>query len=80
MTNYIFEAGKEPRTEPLSAEQIAERDAWAAGQTARNVLAEINRLESLETPRRLAEAVLTAEGKTWLANNRALIAIERAKL
>jgi len=44
------------------------------------VMAEITRLESLETPRRLAEAVLTTEGKTWLANNRALIAVERAKL
>ncbi len=47
---------------------------------AEQAQAEIARLESLETPRRLAEAVLTTEGKTWLEANRALIAIERAKL
>ena len=47
---------------------------------AEQAQAEINRLESLETPRRLAEAVLTVEGKTWLEANRALIAVERAKL
>jgi len=47
---------------------------------AEQALQEIVRLESLETPRRLAEAVLTVEGKTWLETNRALIAIERAKL
>ena len=68
----------------MTAEEEAARDAeeaiWAAGQVARDALAEITRLESLETPRRLAEAVLTVEGKTWLEANRALIAIERAKL
>jgi hypothetical protein len=47
---------------------------------AEQAQAEITRLESLETPRRLAEAVLTVEGKAWLEANRALIAIERAKL
>eukprot|EP00919_Chromeraceae_sp_WS-2016_P061239 GHVR01145255.1.p2 GENE.GHVR01145255.1~~GHVR01145255.1.p2 ORF type:complete len:102 (-),score=14.47 GHVR01145255.1:125-430(-) len=47
---------------------------------AEQAQAEINRLENLETPRRLAEAVLTVEGKTWLEANRALIAVERAKL
>ena len=47
---------------------------------AEQALQEIARLESLETPRRLAEAVLTVEGKTWLEANRALIAVERAKL
>lgn len=68
----------------MTAEEEAARDAeeaiWAAGQVARDALAEITRLESLETPRRLAEAVLTVEGKTWLEANRALIAVERAKL
>ena len=43
-------------------------------------LAEIDRLEALETPRRLAEAVLTDEGKAWLQANRNLIATERGKL
>jgi hypothetical protein len=69
---------------PFTAEEEAARDAeeaiWAAGQPTRNALAEIARLENLETPRRLAEAVLTVEGKTWLEANRALIAAERAKL
>jgi hypothetical protein len=44
------------------------------------IMNEIARLENLETPRRLAEAVLTVEGKAWLEANRALIAVERAKL
>jgi len=47
---------------------------------AEQAQAEITRLENLETPRRLAEAVLTVEGKTWLEANRALIDVERAKL
>ncbi len=41
---------------------------------------EIRRLEELETPTRLAEAVLSEEGKAWLQANRDLIAAERAKL
>jgi len=45
-----------------------------------NALTEINRLEELETPTRIAEAVLTEEGKAWLQANRDLIAVERAKL
>jgi hypothetical protein len=81
MTNYIFEAGKEPRTEPLSAEQIAERDAWAAGQTARDVLVEIERLEAFITPRRLREALLgNAEAIAFIQGIEDDIAIERAKL
>ena len=42
--------------------------------------AEINRLEALETPRRLAESVLSDEGKAWLTSNRDKIATERGKL
>ena len=79
--NTVLENGV---ARPMTQSEITERDerdaAWAAGQVARDALAEITRLESLETPRRLAEAVLTVEGKTWLEANRALIAIERAKL
>ena len=41
---------------------------------------EIQKLESQEPPRRLAEAVLSDAGKTWLTSNREKIAIERAKL
>ena len=58
----------------------AEEKAWADGATAREALWEIERLEALETPRRLAEGVLTDEGKAWLTANRDLIATERAKL
>lgn len=49
-------------------------------RTRNNALTEINRLEALETPTRIAEAVLTEEGKAWLQVNRDLIAVERAKL
>jgi hypothetical protein len=46
---------------------------------------EINRLEALETPQRLAEALPdesggSAEGRTWFKTNRGKIAVERAKL
>lgn len=49
-------------------------------RTRNNALTEINRLEELETPTRIAEAVLSEEGKAWLQANRDLIAVERAKL
>jgi len=52
----------------------AEYEAWKA------VMDEILRLEALETPRRIAEAHLTDEGKAWIVANRDLIATERAKL
>lgn len=41
---------------------------------------EISRLENLETPRRMAEAMLNDTGKAWLQTNRDLIAVERTKL
>ncbi len=43
-------------------------------------MVEIYRLEALETPRRIAEAVLNDEGRAWLQSNRDLITIERGKL
>ena len=49
-------------------------------RTRSNARAEIVRLEQLETPTRIAEAVLTEEGKAWLQANRDLIAVEKAKL
>jgi hypothetical protein len=57
-------------------------------KTSRNndkALEEINRLEILETPRRLAEALPdesggSAEGRVWFKTNREKIAVERAKL
>ena len=49
------------------------------------VFEEINRLEELETPQRLAEALPddsggTADGRAWFKDNRAKIAVERAKI
>ena len=58
----------------------AEEAAEAAAQPTRAIHGEIRRLESLETPRRLAESVLTDEGKAWLTANRDNIVTERGKL
>jgi hypothetical protein len=44
------------------------------------VMSKIFSLEAEVTPRRLRDAVLTSDGKTWLANKEAEIATERAKL
>jgi len=57
-------------------------------KTSRNnsvALQEIDRLEELENPQRLAEALPddsggSAEGRAWFKDNRAKIAVERAKL
>ena len=48
--------------------------------TAEKAQIEIDRLEALETPTKLAEAVLTDDGKTWLQSNRDLIQTELDKL
>ena len=57
-----------------------EEQAEENADLRRNVLKEIRNLEGLETPRRLAESVLSDEGKVWLTANRDKIATERAKL
>ena len=44
------------------------------------VMSKIYNLEAEVTPRRLRDAVLTSDGKTWLANKEAEIATERGKL
>tara|TARA_R110000823_G_scaffold73149_2_gene168381 strand:- start:1014 stop:1256 length:243 start_codon:yes stop_codon:yes gene_type:complete len=65
-----------------SAEETArdvEEKAWADGATTRNALAEIQRLESSVTPRRIRE-MTTDSGKQWVNNVEELIAIERGKL
>jgi hypothetical protein len=62
-----------------TAEIAAREAAWEAGAVVRAVLAEITRLESQITPRRMREALLGADGG-WLEAQEALIAIERAKL
>jgi hypothetical protein len=63
----------------------AEDKAWEDGKAVRDALAEIQKLESQETPRRLAEALPddaggSADGRAWLKANRDKIIAERAKL
>jgi hypothetical protein len=70
---------------PFTAEEEAARDAeeaaWTAGQTARDALVEIERLEAFITPRRLREALLgNAEAIAFIQGVEDDIAIERAKL
>jgi len=43
-------------------------------------MAEIERLESLVTQRRIRDSVTTDDGKQWLVDQEALIAVEREKL
>ena len=58
----------------MTAGEIISRDNATVEQ-------EIARLEALETPLRLADAILDpTDGKTWLINNRAAIDVERGKL
>ena len=54
--------------------------AFAEAAPKNLILRKIAKLEAQQTPRRLAEAILTDDGKTWLQSNRDLIAIEEAKL
>jgi hypothetical protein len=68
---------------PLTAEEEKirneEEQEWADSETTRNALAEIQRLESTVTPRRIRE-MTTDAGKQWVNNVEELIAIERGKL
>ena len=67
----------------LTAEEESQADAdakkWADGITVRDATAEIHRLESTVTPRRIRE-MTTADGAKWVDDVEKLIAIERAKL
>ena len=69
---------------PFTAQEEADRDAvekkWADGKVARNAIAEIQRLESTITPRRIRDALANDAGKKWVADVEALIATERGKL
>ncbi len=67
-------------TSEEEASRDAEEKAWADGASERATKAAILSLEALETPRRLAESVLSDEGKAWLTANRDKIATERGKL
>ena len=68
---------------PLTPEEETARDAeeqaWADGATTRDATAEIHRLESTVTPRRIRE-MTTADGAKWVDDVEKLIAIERVKL
>ena len=67
----------------FTAEEETARDAeekeWADGKVKRDATAEIHRLESTVTPRRIRE-MTTADGAKWVDDVEKLIAIERAKL
>ena len=56
---------------------VVTRDASTAVAQRRKSINEIQRLEEFETPRRLAEAILTSEGRAWLQDNRASIEVHR---
>ena len=72
MDHWVVDADKKTLTFDKSASDAA--------ASRRTVMSEIHRLEALETPRRLAESVLSDEGKAWLTSNRDKIATERSKL
>ena len=68
-----------------TAKKRAMTDDEKTARTNGEALQEINRLEELETPQRLAEALPddsggSAEGRAWFKANRAKIAVERAKI
>ena len=75
-------------TETEVTSTIKKRAMTEDEKTDRNnseALQEINRLEELEIPQRLAEALPnesggTTEGRAWFKANRAKIAVERAKI
>ena len=61
------------------------KKAWKNGQVARDALVEIERLEALQTMRRMSEAMPdesggSDEGRKWMKANRDAITVERSKL
>jgi len=68
-----------------TAKKRAMTDEEKTNRNNSNAENEIFRLEELETPQRLAEALPdesggTAEGRAWFKANRGKIAVERAKI
>ena len=68
-----------------TAKKRAMTDAEKTDRTNSEALQEITRLEELETPQRYAEALPddsggSADGRAWFKDNRAKIAVERAKI
>jgi hypothetical protein len=68
-----------PLTPEEETQADAEEKAWTDGAAVRNATAEIHRLESTVTSRRIRE-MTTADGAKWVDDVEKLIAIERAKL
>ena len=66
---YDFDTDTATQTFPVTEKSIAQ----LAGKVIRD-------LEDEVTPRRVRDAVLTDDGKTWLEAKEAEIAVERAKL
>jgi len=75
-------------TETKVTSTAKKRAMTDAEKTSRNnsvALQEIDRLEELETPQRVAEALPdesggSSEGRAWFKTNRGKIALERAKM
>lgn len=67
-------------TIPEDIESIASSEAFINYQNQKEIKAEIVRLESEITIRRLSEAVLTEDGSAWLNSKQAEIAILRDQL
>ena len=68
-----------------TAKKRAMTDAEKTDRNNGEATQEIDRLEALETPQRLAEALPddsggSAEGRAWFKTNRGKIAVERAKI
>ena len=59
---------------------IDKTDEELAAEKRQGIINSIYRLEGEVTNRRLRDAILTSDGKTWLTNKEAEIATERAKL
>tara|TARA_R110000803_G_scaffold1535_1_gene4962 strand:- start:261 stop:680 length:420 start_codon:yes stop_codon:yes gene_type:complete len=80
-TTFVISADGVAGTENKRAMTTAEK----ATQDSNNAKDEIRRLETLETPRRLAEAFSddsggSSDGRAWLKASRAKIDIERNKI
>ena len=72
--------GRIPFTEEEELAWDAQEKVAKEARPRRNAMAEIKRLENTVTPRRLRDALASDEGKAWVADVEALIAVERTKL
>lgn len=71
--------GRVPFTQAEEDAQDVQEKAWADGKPIRVAMAEIERLESTVTPRRIRE-MTTADGAKWVDDIEKLIVVERGKL